>query len=245
MPTLGLIILSSLFVSAIAFVGGLSLVRQKSSVSLTSSFVSFAAGVMLTAALLDLLPEALEEAGPRVTQPIFLGVLLFFFLERFLLWFHHHHEPHGVKPTSLLVLIGDGLHNLIDGVAIASAFLVGPAIGLTTTVAIAAHEIPQEIADFSLLIHGGMKKTTALLLNFLSGLTALVGAVSAYFYLEAFEGAIPTVLGFTAGMFLYIACSDLIPEMHKDFAKQKRWQQTLPFVVGVGIMWMLTLLLHE
>ncbi|MEK7065371.1 MAG: ZIP family metal transporter, partial [Patescibacteria group bacterium] len=227
MSTLGFIVLASIFVSAIAFVGGLVLSKQRNqSAQLTSSLVSFAAGVMLTAALLDLLPEALEEAGKIVTYPVFFGVLLFFFFERFLLWFHHHHEPHGVAPTSLLVLIGDGLHNFIDGVAIASAFLVNPGIGFTTTLAIAAHEIPQEIADFSLLIHGGMKKTTALFLNFASGLTALIGAIAAYLYLEAFESGIPTILGFTAGMFLYIACSDLIPEMHKDFAKQKRWQQT-------------------
>lgn len=246
MSTLGLIIFAALLVSAISFVGGVLLISARTRTGqLTSPLVSFAAGVMLTAALLDLLPEALEEAGRAVTQPVFLGVLLFFFFERFLLWFHHHHEPHGVAPTSLLVLVGDGLHNFIDGVAIASAFLVNPGIGATTTLAIAAHEIPQEIADFSLLIHGGMKKTTALFLNFASGLTALIGAIAAYFYLEAFESGIPTILGFTAGMFLYIACSDLIPEMHKDFAKQKRWQQTLPFIAGVCIMWLLTLILHE
>ncbi|OGG15435.1 hypothetical protein A2875_02390 [Candidatus Gottesmanbacteria bacterium RIFCSPHIGHO2_01_FULL_46_14] len=246
MPILSLIIIASLFVSAISFVGGFVLTEKRSQSSqIISSLVSFAAGVMLTAALLDVFPEALEKAGITVTTPVFLGVLSFFFLERFLLWFHHHHEPHGVKPTSLLVIIGDGLHNFIDGVAIASSFLVSPAIGFTTTLAITAHEIPQEIADFSLLLAGGMKKSTALLYNFLSGLTALIGAVAAFFYFERFSGAIGTVLGFTAGMFLYIACSDLIPEMHKDFAKQRRWQQTLPFIAGVSIMWILTLVLHE
>lgn len=246
MPVLGLIVISSLLVSTIAFIGGFFLVRQKhTTTDLTSPLVSFAAGVMLTAALLDLLPEAFHEAGEGASHSVFLGVLLFFFFERFLLWFHHHHEPHGIKPVSLLVLVGDGLHNFIDGVAIAAAFLISPAVGLTTTIAIAAHEIPQELADFSLLIHGGIKKATALLLNFLSGLTALLGAVLSYYYLESFESGIPTILGFTAGMFLYIACSDLIPEMHKDFAKQKRWLQTLPFILGVGLMWLLTLILNE
>ena len=116
---------------------------------------------------------------------------------------------------------------------------------MTTTLAIAAHEIPQEIADLSLLLYSGMKKRIALALNFLSGLTAMVGAIGGYFYFERLRQSLPLILAFTVGMFLYIACSDLIPEMHKDFAKQKRWQQTLPFVAGVGIMWLLTLVLHE
>ncbi|MBI4062359.1 ZIP family metal transporter [Candidatus Gottesmanbacteria bacterium] len=246
MSTLGLIITASLFVSLISFVGALGLIRTKgSSARHGTTLVAFAAGVMLASAVLALLPEALEEAGSSIAFPLFWGIVLFFFLERFLLWIHHHHEPHGVKPTAPLILVGDGMHNFIDGVAIAAAFLTSPLLGATTTLAIAAHEIPQEIADLSLLIYSGMKKRIALALNFVSGLTAMVGAIGGYFYLEHLRENLPLILAFTVGMFLYIACSDLIPEMHKDFAKQKRWQQTLPFIVGVCIMWIITLFLHE
>lgn len=246
MSTLGFIIIAALLVSLISFVGALGLIRTKSaSARHGATLVGFAAGVMLSSAVLALLPEALEEAGSSIAFPLFWGIVLFFFLERFLLWVHHHHEPHGVKPTAPLILVGDGMHNFIDGVAIAAAFLTSPVLGVTTTIAIAAHEIPQELADLSLLIYSGMKKNVALALNFASGLTAIVGAVIGYFYLEHLRENLPLILAFTVGMFLYIACSDLIPDLHKDFAKQKRWQQTIPFVVGISIMWILTLILHE
>ncbi len=238
--TLLLILLASLLVSAVSFVGGIFLVNHRlfSNSTFTSSLVSFAAGIMLSAALLDLLPEALEASGGEeaVFVPVLVGIVAFFFLERFVVWFHHHHASHGHAPTSVLILLGDAVHNFIDGVAIAAAFLVNPALGMTTTLAIAAHEIPQEIADFSVLISGGMKKKKALLYNFISGLTAVIGAVSAYFFFETIEGLSWILLSFTAGMFLYIACSDLIPELHKELSEKRKWMQTLPFLGGILLL---------
>lgn len=230
-------ILASLFISAISLLGAILLLKSKEAQKRTGTLVSFAAGVMLSAAFLDLLPEALEGAGEmNVFIPTLIGVVSFFFLERFVLWFHHHHDGHGATPSAVLVLIGDSFHNFIDGVAIAAAFLVSPTLGVITTLAIAFHEIPQELADLSVLVAGGLKQKRALFYNFLSGLTALAGAVIGYIYLESVEKVIWMFLSFTAGMFLYIACSDLIPELHQQYKKHQNWTQTLPFIFGIIIM---------
>lgn len=248
MSTLLLTIAASLSVSVVALIGALFLYWERLTTEKTTSYLlSFAAGTMLAVSFLDLLPEAVESAGEGVNVfvPVLLGIVIFFFLERFVLWFHHHDELHGMKPSALLILLGDSLHNFIDGVAIAAAFLVSPGLGLATTLAIAAHEVPQEIADFSVLVHGGMKKTSALLFNFISGLTALAGAVLGFYFLESLEGMLPLSLAFTAGMFIYIACSDLIPEIHKSAEKQKNWTQFLPFLLGIATLWMLVTTLSE
>ncbi len=234
------IILATLFISALSFFGAFLLFIKRSSVWISSSLVSFAAGVMLATSLFDLLPESSEAIGSEVFMPLFFGILTFFFLERFLLWFHHHDHAHNTKPTAILILWGDGIHNIIDGVAIAASFLTSIPLGISTTLAIAAHEIPQEIADLGLLVAGGMSQKKALLYNFLSGLTAVIGAITAYFFLQTIHSIIPFLLSYTAGMFLYIACSDLIPDMHQDFAKQRRWGQTIPFLFGIMILWVLT-----
>ena len=206
-----------------------------------SSVVSFAAGVMLSAALLDLLPEALEEnPDPIIFTALFAGVVFFFFLERFVLWFHHHHGAHGIKPSTVLILVGDGVHNIIDGVVLAAAFIASPALGITTLFAISAHEIPQELADFSVLTANGMSRKKALMWNFLSGLTALLGALLGIFFLETFEALHWALLAFSAGMFLYIACADLIPELHGEFQRHGRWRQTLPFVLGAALLIIVT-----
>jgi zinc and cadmium transporter len=242
MTTLLNIIIASILVSSVSLIGGFLLLRGREiSQTLLHGLVSFAAGVMLAAAFLDLLPEALEggSAASLILFSTLTGVVFFFFIERFILWYHHHDELHDTKPSAFLVLTGDALHNFIDGIAIAAAFIANPALGVATTLAIAAHEIPQEIADLSILIYGGMKKMRALLCNFLSALTALAGAVLSYFFLSSLEGALPLFLGFTAGMFIYIACSDLIPEMHSKFQHTKAWIYTLPFLGGIGLLWII------
>lgn len=212
----------------------------------TAYLVSFAAGILLATAFLDLLPEAAggEIEIARVFLFTLLGIVTFFFLERFVLWFHHHDELHDTQPSAILILLGDALHNFIDGVAIAAAYLTNPTLGLTTTLAIAAHEVPGEIADLSVLIAGGMKKARALFFNFLSGLAALLGAVSGFYFLESLEGLLPLALAFTAGMFIYIACADLIPDLHKEFKRQKNWAQSLPFISGIITAWVLVKLLE-
>lgn len=248
MPVLVLIIAATLLVSLVALIGALFLYWEKlTSQKITFSLLSFAAGTMLAVSFLDLLPEALESASEETNIFVLalLGIVIFFFLERFVLWFHHHDETHGMKPSAVLILLGDGLHNFIDGVAIAAAFLVSPALGFATTLAIAAHEIPQEIADFSVLVHGGMQRIKALTFNFISGLTALAGAILGFYFLEGLEGIVPLFLAFTAGMFIYIACSDLIPEIHKSAEKQKSWTQFLPFLLGIATLWILVATLAE
>lgn len=246
---LSTIVIATLLVSSVSLIGGVFLLwRNLLTQRVIPYLVSFAAGVILTTAFFDLLPEALHEGGEsmNIFVPTFAGIILFFFLERFLLWFHHHDESHGEEPSSSLILIGDSFHNFIDGVVIAAAFLTDPALGVATTIAIAAHEIPHEIADFTILIHSGMSKMKALLLNFFSSLIAVLGAVGGYFFLNALEYWLPLSLAFSAGMFIYIACSDLIPDMHKDFKKQKGWVQSLPFIVGIILMYAsITFLRHE
>lgn len=246
---LSTIVIATLLVSSVSLIGGAFLLwRKLLTQRIIPYLVSFAAGVILTTAFFDLLPEALHEGGEsmNIFAPTFAGIISFFFLERFLLWFHHHDESHGEEPSSFLILIGDSFHNFIDGVVIAAAFLTNPALGVATAIAIAAHEIPHEIADFTILIHSGMSKMKALLLNFFSSLIAVLGAVGGYFFLNTLEYWLPLSLAFSAGMFIYIACSDLIPDMHKDFKKQKGWVQSLPFIVGIILMYAsITFLRHE
>lgn len=240
MSTFISIVIASLFVSSIALSGAVLFVwKRLLSDKVITYFVSFAAGMLLATAFFDLLPEAAggEIEITRVFFFTFLGIVTFFFLERFVLWFHHHDELHDTQPSAILILLGDGLHNFIDGVAIAAAYLTNPTLGLTTTLAIAAHEAPHEIADFSVLIAGGMKKARALFFNFLSGLAALLGAVSGFYFLESLEGLLSLALAFTAGMFIYIACADLIPDLHKEFKRQKNWAQSLPFILGIITAW--------
>lgn len=245
--TLFFILLSSFFVSLVSIIGILTVFSKRwHKPEYAAGLVSFAAGVMLSAAFFDILPEALElNPEPSLFMAIFAGLLLFFFLERFVLWFHHHHDSHGAKPSVFLILIGDTIHNLIDGISIAAAFLASPAIGVTTTLAIAAHEIPQELADFSVLTAGGMSKKKAILWNFLSGLTSLLGAVVGYYFLSQVEDYLWLFLAFAGGMFLYIASSDLIPELHQDFKRDRRWQQTYPFILGIVLIFAFTRLIAE
>lgn len=238
MPTIINILFATLAVSLISLFGVLFLLRNKNWVDILShNFVGFAAGTMLAAAILDILPEALEGANEIHDVLYFFlgGILLFFLLERFIIWFHHHDSMHEAHPSTILVLVGDSVHNFIDGVAIAASFIASPAIGIVTTLAIAAHEVPQELADFSVLLHGGMKKSKALLFNFLSALAAVFGGILSYFFLETLSTFTPYVLAFTAGMFIYIACSDLIPELHKD-SQRRGWKEIVPFIVGVIVL---------
>jgi zinc and cadmium transporter len=242
--SLFLIIICSIIVSAIALIGGIFLFRKKG--FNPTILVGFAAGVMLSTALLELLPESVgEQVSHYSFVPTFLGIITFFFLERFLLWFHHHDDDHNIKPAAYLVLLGDSIHNFIDGITIAAAFLTSYSIGFITTVTIAIHEIPQELADLGILISGGMSKQKALFYNFLSGLTALIGAIVGYFILSKISLIVPYLLGYSAGMFLYIACSDLIPELHHHIGKTSKWKQILPFLLGIIISILIFQLLPE
>lgn len=229
------VIIASLIVSLASFLGAVVLFSKRlNEVRIGRYFVGFAAGSMLTVAFLDLLPEAVLGAGETVIFPyVFLGIVSFFFLERFIIWFHHHDSSHGVQPRAVLILVGDGIHNFIDGVAMAAAFLTSPVLGVFTTMAIALHEIPQEIADLSVLVTSGLGRLRALVFNFFSGLAAVLGALLSFYFLAGIEELVPVLLAFTAGMFIYISCSDLVPEMHHEFARERKWSQSVPFILGV------------
>ncbi|MBI4272458.1 ZIP family metal transporter [Candidatus Uhrbacteria bacterium] len=233
------ILIASIAVSCISLVGGFILFLSRGLVEKRTIYlVSFAAGTMLAAAFLDLLPEAIEGGdGKPIFFAALLGVVGYFFLERFLLWYHHHDEMHGSKPTATLILFGDALHNFIDGIGIAAAFLANPILGFTTTLAIAAHEIPQEMGDMAVLVYSGMSRKKALWLNFCSGLTALLGALIGYYFLQSVETLVPFFLAFTAGMFIYISCSDLIPEIHGHGQGRRGWTQALLFAFGIAVLW--------
>jgi zinc and cadmium transporter len=216
-------LLANLAVSMVSWLGVVFLFARRWSSRREVALVSFAAGVLLSTALLELLPEAIEQAPEEsnVLWATLLAMVAFFFLERFLHGFHGHsdgdgHSDGGHQAASrTLVLVGDGLHNFIDGIVIAAAFIVSPGLGVATATAVAAHEIPQEIADFGILIRGGYSRRRALVLNFLSGLAAVAGGLALFALGNAVRSQIAWFVAAAAGMFLYIAAADLLPELHR------------------------------
>lgn len=231
---------------AVAIVSGLSLVGAASLVlkerwlrPALIVLVAFAAGALLGDAFLHLLPEAVEsrgELGPGISFSVLAGVSTFFVLEKGLHW-HHSHIGHKetVHPVAVTNIVGDALHNFLDGAIIAASFAASPQLGVATTVAVALHEIPQELGDFGILVHSGLKPRRALALNFASGLAAVAGALAtlAFAPVGAIENA---MVPFTAGAFVYIASTDLMPEIHKEPEPLKSVIQLIAFGCGVGIM---------
>jgi len=233
------IIVSTLVVSLISLVGALTLaISDKFLHKLIFCFIGFSAGALIGGAFLHLLPEALQENNSvSVFYYLILGIAIFFILERYLHWRHCHEDNCQVHPFTYLNLIGDGLHNFIDGLVIAASFVVSFKLGLVTTVAIILHEIPQEMGDFAVLVYGGLSWRKALFYNFLSALTALVGAIAGYFLSELSGSFSSFILPLTAGGFIYIATSDLIPEIHKE--KDLLRSTTAFFAFFLGILFMI------
>lgn len=202
----------------------------------TLKLTAFSSGVLLTTALLHLAPEAMESLEPQnMFNTVFLAIVFFFVLERLVLWHHHHDDDcHDPKPSAYLITIGDSFHNFIDGILIAGTFLVDPKLGVFTAIAVAAHEIPQEIADFSIMVGAGVKKNKALFYNLISALFSVLGAIIAYYFSEIAQWLIPYTVAFSAGMFLYIALSDLIPELHHDdLDKRQKFEHLVLFFLGI------------
>jgi zinc and cadmium transporter len=207
--------------------------------------ISFAIGALLGAAFLDVLPEAVVASGDATSTcaVVLAGILGFFVLEKLVLWRHCHiescegHEPHFAGHdhgrSGLMILVGDTFHNFVDGVLIAAAFIEDPRLGMVTALAIVAHEIPQEVGDFVILLHSGYSKTKALLFNLLSSLATLVGGVLAWAALSAVQTAVPTMLALAAASMIYIAVADLIPGLHKRPELGATVQQVL--LIGAGI----------
>lgn len=209
--------------------------------------VGFSAGALIGGAFLHLLPEALEtSAAQTVFSYLILGLVLFFMLERFLHWRHCHQDGVcEVHPVTYLSLVGDGFHNFIDGMVIAVAFLTSFKLGVVTTLAVVLHEIPQELGDFAILVYGGFSKGKALFYNFISALTAVLGALTAYFIADLASGFSKAILPLTAGGFIYIAASDLIPEIHKERDLMRSTMAFIAFLFGIGFMALARVVLGE
>lgn len=213
--------------------------------------VSFATGALLGAALLALLPEAMETVGPAgargIGAALIAGLGLFFVIEKMVLWRHAHSHEHDEsdhaahahsrdKASGVLVLIGDSIHNALDGVLVAAAFLTNVQLGILTVLAVAAHEVPHRVGDFAILLHSGMSRGRALALNLATGLTSVLGGVIAYFGLRTAMGALPYALAVAAAGFLYIAVAGLIPALHRRADPRTSLAQVLLIGLGIGVI---------
>ncbi len=231
--------------------------------------VSFAIGALLGAAFLALLPHAInfsEGDVHDITFTVLIGLMVFFLLEKMVLWRHchsdsceahtpetaleghghHHHDEVKDSPSSTgaMILIGDGLHNFVDGVLIAAAFLVDSHLGIVTALAVAAHEIPQEVGDFAILLHSGYSRARAFIFNILASLATVVGALLAYYSLGEAQQLLPYVLALAASSFIYIAVADLIPGLHKRSQLNATLQQVVLITLGIGVIYLAHSTLH-
>ena len=238
---IAIVLFWSVIGSVFSLLGGFALLQAKSvRTKVIELALPFGAGALLAAAFLDLLPEAIEaEPASTVLLATLGGFLLFFVLERLLGWFHHHHHDnaHGArdKTHTSLVIIGDTLHNALDGIAIGAAFLVSAPTGIVTALAVATHEIPQEIGDFGILLAKGMKPRHVLIVNFLSALATVVTALLVYIVGSDGFLPVPLLLGLTAGMFIYIAASDIIPDIHEK-PHEQAVRQSFMLLLGIAVV---------
>lgn len=238
-------LLSTLLVSLISLIGILTLIiTQKQLQSILLILVGFSVGALFGDAFIHLLPEIVEENGFTLQTSLFilLGILLFFILEKFIHW-HHCHNIENCKghPKSFayMNLIGDGLHNFLDGIIIGASYLISIPIGIASTIAIIFHEIPQEIGDFGVLLHAGFTRTKAIIFNFFSASLAILGTITAFFLENIIENSTFYLITLTIGGFIYIAGSDLIPELHKEYKFPRILFQFLAIITGIGVMLLL------
>jgi zinc and cadmium transporter len=265
MSTLTAILVASLFGGALS-VATAALVAFRAQAKWVPLLVSYAIGALLGAAFLDILPEAFEAANnaQAVAATILGGIMLFFILEKLVLWRHchteeceahapehhdhdhvhrhgHHHAPVQIDDhgrSGLMITVGDTFHNFVDGILIAAAFLADFNLGVVTALAIIAHEIPQEVGDFLILLHSGYSKRQAFMLNLLSSVATLVGGVLAYYALGTLQSWIPYVLGIAASSMIYVAVADLIPGLHKRTELHVTAQQVTLISLGIGSIWL-------
>jgi len=240
-------LISVLVISLLAFIGIISLaVNTKRLKTVLIYFISFSAGALFGDAFIHLLPEIVESYGFSLTVSLGVlgGIVIFFVLEKIIHWQHCHlpiTEEH-VHPFAYMNLIGDALHNFIDGIIIAASYVISIPAGLATTLAVALHEIPQEIGDFGVLLYSGFSRSKALVLNFISALAAVLGAVLALWATTAVEQIEMLLVPIAVGGFIYIAGSDLIPELHKETRLRRSIMQIVAFLLGIGVMSILLLL---
>lgn len=240
-------LIAVILISFISLLGGFIVLMGIDKLKgLTLILVSLAAGTLLGDAVFHVLPEAYAEGETLViSTAVIAGILVFFVLEELLHWHHHHSSDHSadkLKPLAVNNLVADGLHNLIDGVLIGAGFAVSPEVGIATTIAVALHEIPQEIGDFGVLIFAGIKPKKAILLNLLSAAVAILGLVVFQLFNLDEEAVLP-ILAFAGGAFLYIALVDLLPEINKGVkTKASTLLQLIMVLAGVVLMYALTFL---
>lgn len=241
-----LILVSTFVVSIVSLVGVVTLaIKDKFLNTILFWLVAFSAGALIGGAFLHLIPEAIEQSTPdKVFILVIVGFVLFFVLEKYLYWRHCHDGVCHVHTFTYLNLIGDAVHNAIDGMVIAASFMMSVKFGLITTLLIIAHEIPQELGDFGVLVYGGFSKRRALFFNFLTALTAFIGAIGAYFLSNSITGFSYVLLSFTAGGFIYIASSDLVPEIHKELNPIKSSLSLIIFILGIAMMLFLRRFAH-
>ncbi len=238
-------LVSVFLVSVFSLVGILTIaLKQHYLKQILLFFVSFAAGALLGDVFLHLLPELVEEEAFTLTTSLYIltGILFFFILEKILHWRHCHmsaDSQHKIHPLAHMNLVGDAVHNLVDGMVIAGSYMVSIPVGLATTIAVILHEIPQEMGDFGVLLHAGMKVKRALFFNFITALTAILGAVFILALGLEPEMVLKVVIPLVIGGFLYIAGADLIPEMHKDVKPLNSLLQLISLLAGIGIMFLL------
>lgn len=248
MSIASLALLAVLITSLVSLIGIFTLFLKEDSLKTKLLFlVSLSAGALFGDAFLHLIPEALEESGTSSAPlMILLGIIVFFVFEKVLHWHHHHAEDNDedikIHPVGPMVLVSDVIHNVIDGMVIAASFYVSPSVGIATTIAVMLHEIPHEIGNVSLLIHAGFSRMRAIIFNFISAGGALLGALFVVIFAEKADGLINSLIPFAAGTFIYIAGSDLVPELHKDIGIKKTLLQLLGITMGILAMALLLFL---
>lgn len=233
------ILLATFIVSLISFVGVISLALKDMILNkILLILIGLSAGALMGGAFLHLLPEAVElGSGLVVYLLVLVGFILFLLIEKVLHWRHCHKGHCDVHTFHYMNLVGDSIHNFIDGLIMAASYVVSLPLGVTTTIAIATHEIPQEIGDFGVLLYGGFSKKKAITLNFIVALTAVIGGIVGFAVSNYVENMVFYILPFAAGGFIYIAATDLVPEIRKELDMKKYMATLLVFICGILIMW--------
>lgn len=252
------IITASLAGGLLSVLGAALLALNARSVRYVGAMVSYAIGALLGAVFLEILPEAIKLSSNVASMSATLlgGILLFFILEKLVLWRHCHHdhceahEPpavveHDHGRSGLMIMVGDTFHNFVDGIIIAAAFLTDIQLGIVTSMAIIAHEIPQEVGDFAILLHSGYSKIKALKLNLISSFASVAGAILGYYTLQTMQSWISSLLALAAASMIYVAVADLIPGLHKRTKLSDTIQQVVLILLGVGSVALMGVLLHE
>lgn len=234
--------------SIFSLIGGVFLLwKRELTEKVSHLLISFAAGTLLGTAFFDLMPEASASLDIEIVSLFtLLGFLFFFLLERSIHWIHHHQHQHtgDTKPTVALINIGDAVHNSIDGVVIAATFLVNIPLGIITSIAVAVHEIPQEIGDFAVMLNRGVKPRKVLLYNLLGATSAIIAALITFIFGSNTQEILPYIISLTAGFFIYISASDLIPEIHEKNKRGFAFIESLCLILGILVIWGLVSILE-